>query len=177
MKALLLYQQVLGRSSLTVQIFNRVHPWLLPWLLVRIPLYLFTSILGSRIYKDPSWFAESKTTHSSGHFTFSDLEDDMPSRLVAMKKEKVPPSAPIKKTQLDLPMKPSSSRKRKYFDILDFESLWTNEALWKLISFSQFVTIFVFPLFKFDFLLIIAFYRWLVMSLILMSIPRQIWLK
>lgn len=52
-------------------------------------------------------FVGSKTTRSNARFPLADLEDDMSSGLLAVKKEKIPPFAPTKKTQLDLPQNPS----------------------------------------------------------------------
>lgn len=71
-----------------------------------------------------------------------DLKDDMNSVLLVVKKEKILPLLPPKRTQFDLVVKPPASCKRKPSDAWDLENLGTYEALRRFISFSQSVSAF-----------------------------------
>lgn len=66
---------------------------------------------------------------SSARFDLSELEDDMYSRLLIVKKEKVPPSLPPNKTQFDSTVKTSTSCKRKPYDASDLENIAIEEPL------------------------------------------------
>ena len=66
---------------------------------------------------DPSQYLGSKVIHPSTRFVLSNLEDDMSSALLVVKKENIPPFLPPKKTQLDLVVKTPMSHKRKSSDV------------------------------------------------------------
>lgn len=65
-----------------------------------------------------------------------DLKDDMNSVLLVVKKEKILPLLPPKRTQFDLVVKPPASCKRKPSDAWDLENLGTYEALRRLLTTS-----------------------------------------
>lgn len=80
----------------------------------------------------------SKVTRSNARFTLSDLEDDMSSGLIVVKREKKSLPLSIKKYHIDLTMKNPNSHKRKTSEATDLnlENLGAKEALQKLFSFS-----------------------------------------
>lgn len=84
----------------------------------------------------------SKATCSSALFGLSDIEDDMTSGLIMVKKEKFASSLPPKRAHIDLTVKTPSSLKRKTVEARDLrlENLGSVEALKKLVSFSQSVS-------------------------------------
>lgn len=79
----------------------------------------------------------SKATCSSALFGLSDIEDDMTSGLIMVKKEKFASSLPPKRAHIDLTIKTPSSRRRKTVEATDLilEDLGPKEDLKKLISF------------------------------------------
>lgn len=80
----------------------------------------------------------SKATRTSAGFGLSNLEDDMSSGLIMVKKEKISPFLPPKWAHIDLTIKTPSSRKRKTYEDTDLilENLGSKEALKNLVSFT-----------------------------------------
>lgn len=85
----------------------------------------------------------SKATRSSARFGLFDLEDKMSSGLNMVKKENFASSLPSKKAHIDLNVMTLGSQKWKTVEALDLrlENHESEEALRKLISFSQAVII------------------------------------
>lgn len=78
----------------------------------------------------------------------------MSSGQLVVKKEKVSSSFPLKRTSIDLTVKTSGSKKRKIVGVVDLslENLEEEDALRKLVSFSQGVSFNVFYPFTLFFL-------------------------
>ena len=85
----------------------------------------------------------SKDTHSIARFTLADIDITMSKDQLTVKKEKISSSLPPKRSTIDLTGKTPGSWKRKIVESagLSLESLGAEEALQKLVCFSQAVTV------------------------------------
>ena len=85
----------------------------------------------------------SKAICSSARFTLADLDTTMSKGQLTVKKEKCSSPLTPERSTIDLIGKTLGSRKRKTMDFagLSLESLRAKEALQKLVSFSQAVSV------------------------------------
>ena len=85
----------------------------------------------------------SKDTHSIARFTLADIDITMSKDQLTVKKEKISSSLPRKRSTIDLTVKTLGSYKRNNFECacLSLESLGAEEALLKLVSFLQAVSV------------------------------------
>lgn len=96
-----------------------------------------------RIDNDIVWHIGSKDSHPNARFALSDLEDNVSSALIAVKREKSILSLPPKNPLIDITVKAPSSCKRKTSEATNrnLENLGVEELLQKLLCFSQAVSV------------------------------------